>query len=194
MLLLLARAAAVALCALLARAAPAAPPPLDHYVQGVYFVEADMPYSRAQEAAVLAQVRAVQRMWLDNFGATFALAAPPVAVVRADHGQAWYLRVETGDNARYYRLENMAAEIKRKLRYTRATAVRVIVYPTSTHDGQTGGVPGPDDGFGGAFMDGDDIRCVTDNGSTNTYAKSPASCIGHVAHEFGRTLFCGAAP
>lgn len=167
--------------------APAATEVVPFHVQGVYFVESDMPHSDEQERAVREQVYAVQSMWLDNFGATFPIADPAVKVVRGLHDQFWYLNTKKGEDEHFYRMENMAPEIKEELGYTPTTPVRVLMFPASTHNGKTVGFPGPKDGFGGAFMDGDDIQCVIDKTSTMPYSDHPAaSCIGHIAHEFGR--------
>jgi hypothetical protein len=59
----------------------------------------------------------------------------------------------------------------------------VVNYPTTRHDGHVGG------NFGGAWMDGDDLSCIHDNGFNFPYDDgSSAHCTGHVAHEFGHVL------
>lgn len=128
-----------------------------------------MEYSAAHEVAIGNQVRAVQKMWLENFGATFPAGNPVVRVVRGDRDQYWYLNNPSGGNCRFYRLQNMATEVMQKLGYRWDTPVRVIVFPASKHDGHSGGQTGITDGFQGAFMDEDDIQCAIDGGVTHPY-------------------------
>lgn len=155
-------------------------------VHFVYFVEADATFSEAQRADVERQAFAFQQYWHDQLGVTFYLSEPVVDVIMADHAADWYLTTPDGihDDLRWYRLGSVKKEVYAKLGIADFDPVhRVVNYPTSRHDGRVGA------NFGGAWMDGDDLACIHDNGFNYPYDDAnPAHCTGHVAHEFGHVL------
>jgi hypothetical protein len=168
-------------------AAPPAPDcqgkPVVHFI---YFVEADETYSAQLHADVEGQAFAFQQYWYEQLGVTFYLNHPVVDVIEAEHEAEWYLTTPDGihGDARWYRLGNVKNEVYAKLGIENFDADhRVVNYPTTRHDGRVGG------NFGGAWMDGDDLACIHDNGFNYPYDDgSSAHCLGHVAHEFGHVL------
>ncbi len=156
-------------------------------VHFVYFVEADEPFSEAQRADVEEQAFRFQQYWYDQLGVTFYLSHPVVDVIEADHEADWYLTTPDGvhgSDERWFRLGNVKNEVYEKLGIENFDADhRVVNYPTTRHDGHVGG------NFGGAWMDGDDLTCIADNGFNFPYDDgNSAHCTGHVAHEFGHVL------
>jgi hypothetical protein len=156
-------------------------------VHFVYFVEADATYSEAQRDDVEEQAFRFQQFWFDQLGVTFYLNHPVVDVIEADHDADWYLNTPDGvhgSDQRWFRLGNIKNEVYRKLGIENFDDNhRVVNYPTSRHDGHVGG------NFGGAWMDGDDLTCIADNGFNYPYDDgNSAHCTGHVAHEFGHVL------
>ena len=132
-------------------------------VLGVYFVESNRSFRRREFDAILTQLRLVQREYLRNFGGTFELADPPVRTVMGDHTSSWYVNTVPApfegnfDDTRWYRLDNMRAEIVRKLGLDGNT--RIINYPTTTVNGRVGAYVSTDRVRGG-YMDYDDLLCV----------------------------------
>ena len=134
-------------------------------VLGVYFVESNRSFRRREFDAILTQLRLVQREYLRNFGGTFELADPPVRTIRGDHTSSWYVDTvpapfegnAPSNNPRWYRLDNMRAEIVRKLRLDGNT--RIINYPTTTVNGRVGAYVSTNR-VKGAYMDYDDLLCV----------------------------------
>jgi hypothetical protein len=156
-------------------------------VHFVYFVEADETFSEAQRADVEEQAFRFQQFWYDQLGVTFYLSHPVVDVIEADHDADWYLNTPDGvhgSDQRWYRLGNVKNEVHEKLGIENFDDNhRVVNYPTTRHDGHVGG------NFGGAWMDGDDLTCIADNGFNYPYDDgNSAHCTGHVAHEFGHVL------
>lgn len=155
-------------------------------VHFVYFVEADATFSDSQRADVEKQAFKFQQYWFDQLGVTFYLSYPVVDVIMAEHEADWYLTTPDGihNDQRWYRLGNVKKEVYQKLGIQDFDPDhRVINYPTSRHDGRVGG------NFGGAWMDGDDLTCIADNGFNFPYDDgNSAHCTGHVAHEFGHVL------
>jgi hypothetical protein len=155
-------------------------------VHFVYFVEADQTYSESQFADIERQAYAFQAYFYEQLGVTFYLNQPVVDVIDAEHDSAWY--VSTPDDihtdSRWYRLGNIKKEVYSKLGIQDFDADhRVVNYPTTRHDGRVGG------NFGGAWMDGDDLTCIADDGPTYPYDDGGvAHCMGHPAHEFGHIL------
>jgi hypothetical protein len=156
-------------------------------VHFVYFVEADATYSESQRADIEKQAFNFQKFWFDQLGVTFYLNHPVVDVIMAEHDAEWYLTNPDGihgSDDRWYRLGNVKNEVYQKLGIQNFDADhRVVNYPTSRHDGRVGG------NFGGAWMDGDDLTCLANNGFNYPYdQQNSAHCTGHVAHEFGHVL------
>jgi hypothetical protein len=156
-------------------------------VHFVYFVEADETFSEAQRADVEEQAFRFQQFWYDQLGVTFYLNHPVVDVIEADHDAEWYLSTPDGihgSDDRWYRLGNVKNEVYEKLGIENFDDDhRVVNYPTTRHDGRVGG------NFGGAWMDGDDLTCIADDGFNYPYDDgNSAHCTGHVAHEFGHVL------
>jgi hypothetical protein len=155
-------------------------------VHFVYFVEADQTYSESQHADIERQAFIFQEYWYEQLGVTFYLNQPIVEVIEADHDSQWYLETADGihNDERWYRLGNVKKEVYGKLGIGDFDPNhRVVNYPTTRHDGRVGG------NFGGAWMDGDDLTCIGDDGPTYPYDDgSAAHCLGHPAHEFGHIL------
>ena len=155
-------------------------------VHFVYFVEADETFSEALRADVEEQAFRFQQFWFDQLGVTFYLNHPVVDVIEAEHDADSYLTTPDGihDDERWYRLGNVKSEVYDTLGIEDFDDDhRVVNYPTTRHDGHVGG------NFGGAWMDGDDLSCIADNGFNYPYDDgNSAHCTGHVAHEFGHVL------
>jgi hypothetical protein len=158
-------------------------------VHHIYFVEADATFSESQRADIERQAFAFQAFWYEQLGVTFYLNDPVVEVIEADEDADWYLTTPDGihNDPRWYRLGNVKNEVYRKLGIRNFDPNhRVVNYPTSRNDGRVGG------NFGGAWMDGDDLTCLANNGLNFPYSDSnSAHCMGHVAHEFGHILGLG---
>lgn len=153
----------------------------------VYFVEADAEYSAEQHANIEAQAYAFQAYWYEQLGVTFFLNEPVVDVIEADHESNWYIETRDGihSDERWYRLGNIKNEVYSKLGIRNFDPNhRVVNYPIKRADGRVGG------NFGGAWMDGDDLSCMAEEGGVNyPYGDgSAAHCLGHVVHEFGHVL------
>lgn len=156
-------------------------------VHFVYFVEKDAAFSESQRDDIEEQAFRFQKFWFDQLGVTFYLNHPVVDVIMADHDADWYLSTPDGihgTDERWFRLGNVKNEVYEKLGIQNFDPDhRVVSYPTSRHDGRVGG------NFGGAWMDGDDLTCLADNGFNYPYDDdNSAHCTGHVAHEFGHVL------
>jgi hypothetical protein len=85
---------------------------------------------------------------------------------------------------RWYRLGNIKTEVQAAFGVVDFDPdVRLSVYPVARFDGRVGA------NFGGAWMDGDDLSCIADNGETYPYDDlNPAHCLGHVVHELGHVF------
>lgn len=155
-------------------------------VHFVYFVEADQQFSEAQRDDIERHAFAFQRYWYEQLGVTFYLNDPVVDVIEADHDSTWYVQTPDGihNEERWYRLGNVKSEVYDKLGITNFDDDhRVVSYPITRHDGRVGG------NFGGAWMDGDDLSCIADDGPTYPYDDgNGAHCMGHPVHEFGHVL------
>jgi hypothetical protein len=155
-------------------------------VHFVYFVEADQLFTESQSQDIHDQALAFQQYWYEQLGVTFFLNEPVVDVVMADHDSAWYIETPDGIHGddRWYRLGNIKTEVYNKLGIQDFDPQhRVVNYPIVRSDGRVGA------NFGGAWMDGDDMTCMS--GATGTYPyddNNPAHCLGHAAHEFGHIL------
>lgn len=155
-------------------------------VHFVYFVEADQEYSESQHADIEQQAFDFQEYWYEQLGVTFYLNYPVVDVIEADNDSTWYLETPDGvhTDSRWYRLGNVKNEVYEKLGIRDFDDNhRVVNYPTTRHDGRVGG------NFGGAWMDGDDLTCMS--GETESYPYddgNAAHCMGHPVHEFGHVL------
>lgn len=156
-------------------------------VRFVQFVEPDAKVDPTEIQAMDRWATAFQQYWFDQFGATFLLASPAVTTIRADHPSQWYLDTPDGIHAdpKWYRLGNVKNEVYRKLELADFDPrFRLVVYPSTRHDGLVGG------NFGAVFMDGDDLDCAL-TPETHTYPfgpEHPAECMGHLAHEWGHTF------
>ena len=158
-------------------------------VQFVYLQESDQPTSPTAMADIERQALELQAFFLQEFGRTFELAAPPVVHVQSQHDTAWFVNTPDGihGDPRWYRLGNMRNEVYGALGLVSFDPDhRVVVYPTAQVDGRVGA------NFGGAFMDGDDLSCIATRGPTIPYdAIYPAGCLDHVAHELGHVFGLG---
>ena len=154
----------------------------------VYFVEADREFDPAAVAAIERQAIALQSFWYEQFGGTFRLPAGGVDVVYGDHPAEWYDQTPAGDDERWNRLSNIRDEVQRKLDLPAdPRAVRTLTYPDARIDGRVGA-----NRYEGAWMDGDDISCVTGIVETTPYTLDyPASCLATVAHELGHVYGLG---
>ncbi len=171
--------------ATVAESKPLNPAITQSVVRFVYFVASDEQFYSAEYEAVKAQAFAMQLFWYEQFGGTFYLYDKAVDVIYGDQTAQWYVSTPDSlhNDERWYRLGNIKKEVYRKLAIADFDPkVRVINYPKARFDGRVGG------NFGGAWMDGDDLRCLLgdNNGYTFPYDDAnPAHCMGHVAHEFG---------
>lgn len=153
-------------------------------VRFIYFIEKGQAFEPAVFDALKAHAFALQQYWYEQFGGTFYLYDQVVDVMYADHDDEWYVTTpDFQDDERWFRLGNIRDEVYDKLDIQiNDPKVRVINYPTTQHNGRVGA------GYGGAWMDGDDLRCLI--GENNGYNfpfddGTAAHCMGHVAHEFG---------
>jgi hypothetical protein len=156
-------------------------------VHFVYFVEADQQYDESQRGDIEKQAFAFQQYWYEQLGVTFYLNEPVVDVIEADHDSTWYVQTPDGihQDSRWYRLGNIKNEVYDKLGIRDFDPDhRVVNYPIARFDGRVGG------NFGGAWMDGDDLGCIADDGPlTYPYDDGTAAhCLGHPVHEFGHLL------
>lgn len=156
-------------------------------VHFVYFVESDATFSESLRADIEEQAFNFQKYWFEQLGVTFYLNQPVVDVVMADHDADWYLTTPDGihgTDERWFRLGNVKNEVYRKLGIDNFDPNhRAVNYPSSRHDGRVGA------NFGTAWMDGDDLTCLANNGFNYPYEdNNSAHCTGHVAHEFGHVL------
>lgn len=155
-------------------------------VHFVYFVENDQPFAESQRQDIENQAFAFQQYWYEQLGTTFHLSEPVVDVIMADHDSNWYITTPDGIHSddRWYRLGNIKTEVYSKLGIVDFDPDhRVVNYPIVRSDGRVGG------NFGGAWMDGDDMTCMS--GATGSYPYGDANdahCLGHAAHEFGHVL------
>lgn len=156
----------------------------------VYFVEADREFDPEAVAAIEKQAELLQEYWFEQFGGTFRLPAGGVDVVYGDHPSTWYDVTPAGDDDRWNRLTNIRDEVGRKLRLTDGSnADRVLTYPDARIDGRVGA-----NRYEGAWLDGDDISCVTGIVETTPYTVDyPAGCLATVAHELGHVYGLGHA-
>lgn len=132
------------------------------------------------------QLKALQRMWNREFGGTFAIASPPVRVIRGDQDASWYantLAIEA-PFPQWYRVHNIKNEVQKKLGISRFdNLVRVVTYPVATIDGMIGA------SFGDVLMDGDDLQCISSSNKTFPYEeRSEANCLGILAHELAHVF------
>ncbi len=154
----------------------------------IYFVEADREFDPDAVDAIERQAVALQRYWYDQFGGTFRLPAGGVDVVHGDHPARWYEQTDAGDNPRWNRLTNIRDEVRRELGLPDDPyAVRTLTFPEARIDGLVGA-----NRYEGAWMDGDDISCVSGLVETTPYTFDyPASCLATVAHELGHVYGLG---
>jgi hypothetical protein len=161
-------------------------------VHFVYFVESDEDYSQTQHEDIEAMAFAFQDYWYEQLGSTFYLNEPVVDVIMAQHESLWYVETPDGIHSddRWYRLGNVSSEVHDTLGFDGVGVGgggdhRVVNYPIARHDGRVGA------NFGGAWMDGDDLDCMSPDGPGVTYPydeMGDAHCMGHPAHEFGHIL------
>jgi len=153
----------------------------------VYFVESDQTFDPADIELIEQQSVALQQFWFDQFGGTFFLPTGGVEVVFGDNPAAWYDEQEIGDDSRWYRLMNIQAEVQSKLGIDWADEVRLVTYPRARIDGRVGA-----NRYSGAWMDGDDLSCISGRVSTVPYSIDfPANCLATVAHEMGHVYGLG---
>lgn len=156
----------------------------------VYFVEADREFDPAAVDAIERQAEALQAFWYEQFGGTFRLPAGGVDVVYGEHPAVWYDQTSAGENERWNRLANIRDEVRRELGIPDGTAsVRLLTYPDARIDGRVGA-----NRYEGAWMDGDDISCVSSIVESTPYSRDyPAGCLATVAHELGHVYGLGHA-
>ncbi len=153
----------------------------------VYFVEADEGMDPEAVALIETQAIELQRFWYDQFGGTFHLSVEGVDVVYAQHPARWYDEEPNGDDPRWYRLMNIRAEVRAELKILAGDDVRMVTYPSARIDGRVGA-----NRYGGAWMDGDDLTCVSGGVETIPYSPDyPAGCLATVAHELGHVYGLG---
>ena len=153
-------------------------------VQFVYFVEQGEDVADEAVGLIERQAIALQQFWFDQFGGTFVVA-DTVEVIYGDHPANWYDTTPSGDDPRWYRLLNLRDETRFKLGLAPDdTSVRIVVYPNARIDGRVGA-----NRYGGAWMDGDDIACVSGAVASTPYSPDyPANCLTTVAHELGHVF------
>jgi hypothetical protein len=153
----------------------------------VYFVESDQEADPEAVALIERQAAGLQQFWYDQFGGTFYLPASGVDIVYGEHPAQWYDEEPNGDDARWYRLMNVRAEVRASLGILPGDDVRILTYPSARIDGRVGA-----NRYGGAWMDGDDLACITGQVETIPYSLDyPASCLATVAHELGHVYGLG---
>lgn len=159
----------------------------DGVVHFVYFVEADEVYDPLAVELIEQQAAALQQFWYDQFAGTFYLPADGVAVVYGNQVASWYDTTPNGGDPRWYRLMNIRAEVRTKLGIEAGDQVRLVTYPSARIDGRVGA-----NRYGGAWMDGDDITCISGDILTVPYTgEYPADCLTTVAHELGHVYGLG---
>ncbi|MGF1595924.1 MAG: hypothetical protein ACFCVK_03185 [Acidimicrobiales bacterium] len=168
----------------LGRNDPAGPTavPGTNVVRFVYFVEADEEVDPVAVELIEQQSVRLQQFWFDQFGGTFRLPAEGVEIIYGEHEAAWYDTTVNGDDPRWYRLMNLRTEVRAILGMNADdTTTRLVVYPSARIDGRVGA-----NRYGEAWMDGDDITCISGAVATTPYTVDfPADCLGTVAHELG---------
>ena len=153
----------------------------------VYFIEQDQVFDPLALELIKQQATSLQAFWFEQFGATFYLAEDIVDVVYGDQPASWYDEEPNGDDPRWYRLRNMRNEVRAKLSIAANDDFRIVAYPSARIDGRVGA-----NRYGGAWMDGDDVSCMTGEVATVPYsADFPASCLATVAHELGHVYGLG---
>ncbi|MCP3989190.1 MAG: hypothetical protein GY724_08955 [Actinomycetia bacterium] len=153
----------------------------------VYFIEADESTDPEAIALIDQQAVELQQFWYDQFGGTFHLPVGGVDVVYGQHPAQWYDEEPNGDDPRWYRLMNIRAEVRAGLGLQPGDDVRMVAYPSARIDGRVGA-----NRYGGAWMDGDDLTCVSGEVETIPYSLDyPASCLATVAHELGHVYGLG---
>jgi hypothetical protein len=156
-------------------------------VRFVYFVEADEVFDPDAVELIERQAIALQRFWFEEFGGTFYLPAGGVDIVYGTQPARWYDHTPRGDDPRWYRLMNIQAEVLTALGLEADDGVRLVAYPSSRIDGRVGATR-----YGGAWMDGDDVTCVSGLVTTIPYSLDhPAQCLGTVVHELGHVYGLG---
>lgn len=165
-------------------------PPCDTVpvVHFVYFVEADQTFDGATLGHLEAFAYHFQNYWYGQLGGTFYLNDPVVDLIMGERDAQWYVETpdEIHDDERWYRLGNIMTEVYGILDIDWFDPThRVLNYPVARYDGRVGA------NFGGGWMDGDDLACMTgvNGGVTWPYEGGvDAHCVGHPAHEFGHVL------
>ncbi len=154
----------------------------------IYFVEADQEFDPQSVEAIEQQAIALQAFWYEQFGGTFRLPVGGVEVIYGDHPADWYADTPDGDDERWFRLMNIRAELRSKLNLGIDSGdTRFIAFPSARLDGRVGA-----NRYEGAWMDGDDIGCITGAVQTTPYTQDfPANCLGTVAHELGHVYGLG---
>ena len=146
-----------------------------------YFVESNRVPDPAAIEAIEHQALALQSYWYEQFGGTFALNDPIVETVTGDHDSVWYETTPIGNDPRWYRLNNIRAEVRSKAGIKPGDDARMVTFPSSRIDGRVGA-----NQYAGAWMDGDDITCVQQQGGTIPYdADYVANCLATLTHELG---------
>ena len=153
----------------------------------IYFVESDQVADPDAVALIERQAVELQQFWYDQFGGTFYLPADGVDVIYGEHPAQWYNGEPNGDDPRWFRLMNIRDEVRAHLGILPGDDVRIVAYPSARIDGRVGA-----NRYGGAWMDGDDLACVTGQVETIPYSLDyPASCLATVAHELGHVYGLG---
>ncbi|MFV0258032.1 MAG: hypothetical protein ACK5PP_06250 [Acidimicrobiales bacterium] len=150
-------------------------------LQFVYFVEADRSFDPTAPVLIEQQARALQAAWQAEFGGTFPLADPVVAVVEGEHTARWYVATVNGDIHQWFRLRNIRAETRAALGIADDDPARLIIYPEATVNGLVGA-----NRYDDAVLDGDDITCIDGTTDTVPYEDDyPADCLDTALHELG---------
>jgi len=146
-----------------------------------YFVESNRVPDPEAVAAIESQAIALQQYWYDQFGGTFSLNDPVVETIMGDHDSTWYEETPIGNEPRWYRLNNIRAEVRAKAGIQPGDDARMVTFPASRIDGRVGA-----NQYAGAWMDGDDITCASRQTGTVPYdADYVANCLATLSHELG---------